>query len=191
MKESDDVTPEEIDVVGDGGVIVKWKKRVEDGREPRHGDTLQVRYVGTIQKTGREFDRTHGGYSFEFQLGAAKVVRGFELGIAKLRIGEEAILTIRGDYGYGKEGSGNDIPKNAILIFQVELVGIKPCVDNKKDRGESDRERLASLREEREAAALALRQKKEAQAAKVDAAKNALAAKLASKNAKGKKKGKK
>ena len=104
-------------------------------------------------------DKNDGGYPFEFTLGERKVVAGWESALPKLRVGDQVTLTLAPEFGYGEAGDSDDIPPNATVIFKVELVGIK---DRTKGSGESDRERLAALRAEREAAAAELKAKKEA-----------------------------
>ena len=100
-----------------------------------------------------------------------------------MRVGDHATLTLAPEFGYGETGDSDDIPPNATLIFKVELVGIK---DRTKGSGESDRERLAALRAEREQAAAAAKAKKEALKAASADKQNALKAKLANKGKKGK-----
>ena len=135
------------------------------------------------------------------------MVAGWESALPKLRVGDQVTLTLAPEFGYGETGDSDDIPPNATLIFkvesgvrtahytpstrrpaQVELVGIK---DRTKGSGESDRERLAQLRAEREAAAEAAKAKKEALKAAGEDKKNALKEKLANKGKKGKGGGKK
>ena len=116
------------------------------------------------------------------------MVAGWESALPKLRVGDQVTLTLAPEFGYGETGDSDDIPPNATLIFKVELVGIK---DRTKGSGESDRERLAQLRAEREAAAEAQKAKKEAAKAAGEDKKNALKEKLANKGKKGKGGGKK
>mmetsp|Transcript_6337 Transcript_6337/g.16115 ORF Transcript_6337/g.16115 Transcript_6337/m.16115 type:complete len:218 (+) Transcript_6337:78-731(+) len=169
------------------GVHIKLDKR-GDGVAPVEGDTVQVNYSGRVKGKKTEFDKNDGGYPFEFTLGERKVVAGWESALPKLRVGDHATLTLAPEFGYGETGDSDDIPPNATLIFKVELVGIK---DRTKGSGESDRERLAQLRAEREAAAAEAKAKKEALKAASADKQNALKAKLANKGKKGKGGGKK
>ena len=152
------------------GVHIKLDKR-GDGVAPVEGDTVQVNYSGRVKGKKTEFDKNDGGYPFEFTLGERKVVAGWESALPKLRVGDQVTLTLAPEFGYGETGDSDDIPPNATLIFKVELVGIK---DRTKGSGESDRERLAQLRAEREAAAAELKAKKEAAKAAGEDKKNAL-----------------
>ena len=151
------------------------------------GDTVQCNYVGKCKGNEDEFDRNHGGYPFEFTVGEGQVVKGWDVVVKHLKVGDHAIVTLAPEFGYGDAGSEDDVPPGATLVFDLELVGIKERIAG---RGQSDRERLAQLREERENAAALAKQKKEAIAAK-SGAKTALAEKLANKNKKGGKKEKK
>ena len=169
------------------GVHIKLDKR-GDGVAPVEGDTVQVNYSGRVKGKKTEFDKNDGGYPFEFTLGERKVVAGWESALPKLRVGDQVTLTLAPEFGYGETGDSDDIPPNATLIFTVELVGIK---DRTKGSGESDRERLAQLRAEREAAAAEAKAKKEALKAASADKQNALKAKLANKGKKGKGGGKK
>lgn len=96
------------------------------GRLPKKGETVVVHYTGTLTN-GVKFDSSRDrGEPFEFPLGAGRVIKGWDEGIAKLRIGDQAILVIPSTLGYGKRGAGNgEIPPDATLIFIVELVDIK------------------------------------------------------------------
>lgn len=95
------------------------------GREPQPGETVIVNYTGLLG-TGTKFDSSlDHGKPFEFKLGAGMVIKGWDEGIAKLRVGDQATLIIPPGLGYGARGAGGVIPPNATLIFIVELVGIK------------------------------------------------------------------
>jgi hypothetical protein len=87
---------------------------------------VSVKYRGTILATGKEFDSSakHGDTPFEFTLGQGQVIQGWDQGIAALPKGSKATLYIPSPLGYGERGAGADIPANAILSFDVELVNI-------------------------------------------------------------------
>jgi FKBP-type peptidyl-prolyl cis-trans isomerase len=96
------------------------------GAQPKPGQTVSVKYRGTILATGKEFDSSakHGDTPFEFTLGQGQVIQGWDQGIAALPKGSKATLYIPSPLGYGERGAGADIPANAILSFDVELVNI-------------------------------------------------------------------
>ncbi len=96
------------------------------GLRPKAGQTVTVHYTGTLTD-GTKFDSSRDrGTPIEFSLGAGRVIKGWDEGIAKLRVGEQAILIIPPSIGYGARGAGNGlIPPDATLIFIVELVDIK------------------------------------------------------------------
>ena len=95
------------------------------GRRPKKGETVIVHYTGTLTD-GTKFDSSRDrGQPFSFPLGAGRVIKGWDEGIARMRIGEQAILIIPSSLGYGTRGAGNIIPPDAKLIFIVELVDIK------------------------------------------------------------------
>jgi len=98
------------------------------GRMPKAGEIVVVHYTGMLTN-GVKFDSSRDrAIPFEFTLGAGRVIKGWDEGIAKLRIGDHAILVIPPTLGYGARGAGGgEIPPNATLIFIVELVDIKPA----------------------------------------------------------------
>ena len=99
--------------------------RRSSGRLPRAGETVVVNYTGLLG-TGVKFDSSlDGGQPFKFKLGAGRVIKGWDEGIAKLRVGEQATLIIPSHLGYGAKGAGGVIPPDATLIFIVELMGVE------------------------------------------------------------------
>lgn len=100
--------------------------RRSNERQPLPGETVQVNYTGLLG-SGVKFDSSlDRGRPYEFPLGKGRVIKGWDEGIAKLRVGEQATLIIPPQIGYGERGAGGGlIPPNATLIFLVELVGIK------------------------------------------------------------------
>jgi len=95
------------------------------GRLPKTGDTLVVHYTGMLTN-GVTFDTSRErNQPFEFKLGEGRVIKGYDEGFSKLRIGDHAILVIPANLAYGSKGAGGVIPPDSTLIFVVELVDIK------------------------------------------------------------------
>jgi FKBP-type peptidyl-prolyl cis-trans isomerase len=95
-----------------------------EGRQPKKGETVIVHYTGLLT-SGMKFDSSlDRGAPFSFELGAGRVIAGWDEGIAKLHVGDQATLIIPSTLGYGAKGTG-PIPADATLVFIVELVGIK------------------------------------------------------------------
>jgi peptidylprolyl isomerase len=95
-----------------------------NGEQPQPGEIVSVHYTGKLQD-GTVFDSSVSrGEPIRFPLGIGMVIPGWEEGIALMRQGGKAILTIPPDLAYGPQGSGDVIPPNATLIFDVELLDI-------------------------------------------------------------------
>jgi len=118
------VKPTGAAVTTPSGLTYIVTRRTQE-RQPQPGETVQVNYTGLLG-SGAKFDSSlDRGQPIEFPLGKGRVIKGWDEGIAKLRIGEQATLIIPPELGYGARGAGGIIPPNATLIFLVELVGIK------------------------------------------------------------------
>lgn len=94
------------------------------GEGAKAGDTVAVHYTGTLEN-GTKFDSSlDRGEPFSFVLGSGYVIRGWDIGVEGMKVGEKRKLTIPSELGYGSSGAGGLIPPNATLIFEVELLGI-------------------------------------------------------------------
>lgn len=92
---------------------------------PKPGDQLTMHYTGTLAETGVKFDSSlDRGEPFSFQIGVGQVIRGWDVGVMKMSLGEKAILKIPAEMGYGERGAGGAIPPGADLVFEVELLKI-------------------------------------------------------------------
>lgn len=97
-----------------------------EGPEAKAGDSLSMQYVGVVTETGKEFDASWDrGEPFEFDLGAGNVIKGWDEGIAGMKVGGRRELIIPPDLAYGAAGSPPAIPANATLTFVVDLTDIK------------------------------------------------------------------
>ena len=95
------------------------------GTTPQKGQTVSVHYTGTLEN-GTKFDSSRDrGQPFQFPLGAGRVIKGWDEGIATMKIGGQRQLIIPPDLGYGSRGAGGVIPPNATLLFDVELLGVE------------------------------------------------------------------
>jgi FKBP-type peptidyl-prolyl cis-trans isomerase len=95
-----------------------------EGAAATAGQTVVVHYTGWLED-GTKFDSSKDrNRPFDFQLGAGRVIKGWDEGIAGMQIGGRRKLTIPPDLGYGEQGVGAVIPSNATLIFEVELLAL-------------------------------------------------------------------
>jgi FKBP-type peptidyl-prolyl cis-trans isomerase FkpA len=97
------------------------------------GSDVTVHYTGWLydekakEMRGEKFDSSvDRGQPFTFLLGAGQVIRGWDDGVAGMQVGGKRRLLIPSDYGYGRDGAGDAIPPNASLVFEVELLAVKP-----------------------------------------------------------------
>ena len=111
--------------------LIKQDDTVGSGNEAAAGRAVTVHYTGWLynesvaDKKGMKFDSSRDrNEPFEFNLGAGEVIRGWDEGVAGMKVGGRRTLTIPPDMGYGARGGG-PIPPNATLIFDVELLNVR------------------------------------------------------------------
>ncbi len=99
--------------------------KVGTGAEAAAGKTVTVHYTGWLTN-GTKFDSSlDRGQPFKFRLGAGQVIRGWDQGVAGMKVGGKRKLTIPPELGYGARGAGGVIPPNATLVFEVELLDVQ------------------------------------------------------------------
>jgi len=182
-----------IDLTGDGGVLKTILRSAKPGAMQPTEDlpSVDVHYEGTLADTGEVFDTTREDNTiFSFEVGKGTVIKAWDIAIKTMKVGEVARITCKPEYAYGSVGSPPDIPENATLIFEVELIACKPRKGSTFGSVSDEKARLEELKKQREiAAASKEEEKKRREEAKATAAAR-VQAKLEAKKGQGRGKGK-
>jgi FKBP-type peptidyl-prolyl cis-trans isomerase FkpA len=119
-----------------GGSVAELQRideKAGTGAVATAGSDVTVHYTGWLydekakEMRGEKFDSSvDRDQPFTFLLGAGQVIRGWDDGVAGMQVGGKRRLLIPSDYGYGRDGAGDAIPPNASLVFEVELLAVKP-----------------------------------------------------------------
>ena len=119
-------SPINEDIMGEGVTELQIEEiTVGTGDEAVAGKKVTVHYTGTLTD-GTKFDSSKDrDVPFTFNLGAGEVIQGWDQGVAGMKVGGVRMLTIPPELGYGAAGAGGVIPPNAILVFEVELLGVE------------------------------------------------------------------
>ncbi|WP_069791602.1 FKBP-type peptidyl-prolyl cis-trans isomerase [Cyanobacterium sp. IPPAS B-1200] len=109
--------------------LISVQTEAGEGESPTRGQKVTVHYTGYLSeegyKRGKKFDSSKDrNQPFTFTIGVGQVIKGWDEGVANMKIGDKTTLIIPPDLGYGARGAGGVIPPNATLIFDVELLGI-------------------------------------------------------------------
>jgi len=112
------------DGVKTGSGLQYWDIKVGTGEVAKAGSHVKVHYTGWLT-TGKKFDSSVGHQPFDFTIGAGEVIKGWDEGVVGLKVGGKRQLRIPPELAYGDAGHPPQIPQNATLIFDVQLIAVQ------------------------------------------------------------------
>ncbi len=98
--------------------------KVGTGAEAKAGHSVSVHYTGTLTNGSKFYSSRDRNETFDFQLGAGMVIKGWDQGVVGMKVGGRRKLTVPPELGYGAGGYPPVIPPNSILIFDIELIEV-------------------------------------------------------------------
>ncbi|XP_053673079.1 FK506-binding protein 59 [Anopheles nili] len=117
---------EYLNLSGDAGVQKRILQEGTGDETPSKGCSVSLHYTGTLDEDGKKFDSSRDrNEPFQFTLGTGSVIKAFDMGVASMKLGEKCILKCAPQYAYGSSGSPPNIPPNATLNFELEILGWK------------------------------------------------------------------
>ncbi|RDX95849.1 Peptidyl-prolyl cis-trans isomerase FKBP53 [Mucuna pruriens] len=122
-KKQTETKPSQVRTFSNGLVIEEVYMGKPDGKKAAPGKKVSVKYIGKLKKDGKIFDSNVGSAPFKFRLGVGQVIKGWEIGINGMRIGDKRKITIPPSMGYSDKRVGS-IPPNSWLVFDVELINV-------------------------------------------------------------------
>ncbi|HSN97349.1 MAG TPA: FKBP-type peptidyl-prolyl cis-trans isomerase [Candidatus Nanopelagicales bacterium] len=138
------VIPKTIPEEPEPADLIKEDLTVGTGPEAKDGDLVRVHYTGRLKKNNLQFDSSVGKAPFTFTIGKGQVIKGWDLGVAGMKVGGKRKLTIPSRLGYGDAGSPPKIPGKATLVFDVELLGIgEEQAAGAADAGKAEKKKAA------------------------------------------------
>lgn len=126
---SNTASKDSMKTLENGLSFITLKEAKQDAKKPTRGATVVVHYTGWLSENGKpgaKFDSSvDRGQPFFFEIGVGQVIKGWDIGVMDMKVGEKRRLIIPPQLGYGARGAGRSIPGNATLIFDVELLAIQ------------------------------------------------------------------
>ncbi|KAL5728030.1 peptidylprolyl isomerase [Ranunculus cassubicifolius] len=125
-KPKEEAKPTQERTYANGLVVEELEMGKPDAKRANPGNKVSVCYIGKLKKNGKIFDScTNRKVPFQFRLGVGQVIKGWDVGVSGMRVGDKRRLTIPPSMGYGAKGAGPAIPPNAWLVFDVELIATR------------------------------------------------------------------
>ncbi|XP_057761888.1 peptidyl-prolyl cis-trans isomerase FKBP53 [Arachis stenosperma] len=122
-KQETEAKPSQVRTFPNGLVIEEISMGKPDGKRAAPGKKVSVKYIGKLQKNGKIFDSNVGRAPFKFHLGVGQVIKGWDIGVNGMRVGDKRRITVPPSMGYGDRRVGS-IPPNSWLVFDVELINV-------------------------------------------------------------------
>ncbi|OVA07684.1 Peptidyl-prolyl cis-trans isomerase [Macleaya cordata] len=120
-----EVNPLQVRTFSNGLVIEDIEYGKPDAEIASPGSKVSVNYIGKLKINGRIFDSNVGEAPYKFRLGVGDVIKGWDVGINGMRIGDKRRLTIPPSMGYGSKGVDGKVPQSAWLVFEIDLVDVR------------------------------------------------------------------